>query len=240
MKPSAGSWPAAASAPISLSIALWRPTSSRTVWIAPAGEAKAAAWAAPVLRPSGWWSRKRGERGEDRGFGRARRGAATGGSGRATASRFSIPHSPHELSATRARTRSVSWSMPRPASAGADDPAVLDFGDGDVGQVGRRFRQAFGQREAEREILEVGGRGHHHRVAEAVELERDGGFGHPFARHGAAGAVGRISVVVSPLRLRGVGGGSSAACSRFPPRPPPEAGGGRATPRRNGRSRARC
>ena len=155
MKPAAGSCPAAASAPISLSIALWRPTSSRAWRIAPVGRGEGGGVGGAGRAAERLVVAQRGERGEDRGFGRACACAATGGSGRATASRFSIPHSPHELSATRARTRSVSCSMPRPVSVARTIQPLLDFGDGDVGQVGGRFRQPFGQREAEREILEV-------------------------------------------------------------------------------------
>jgi hypothetical protein len=73
--------------------------------------------------------------------------------------------------------------------AGAHDPSEICLGDGDVGDVGGGFREAFRQREATGEVLEVGRRGHHHRVAEAVEFERDGGFGHPLTGDGAAGAV---------------------------------------------------
>ena len=54
MNPAAGSCPARASAPISLSRALCRPTSSRARTIVPSKAANAAACAAPVALVSGW------------------------------------------------------------------------------------------------------------------------------------------------------------------------------------------
>ena len=63
--------------------------------------------------PSAWRGPQRGQRGKNRLRGSAAC-AATGGSGLASASRFSIPHSPQLDSATRVRTRSPSCSAPSP------------------------------------------------------------------------------------------------------------------------------
>ncbi len=53
-KPLSAGTPSCATAPISLSSALWRPTSSRTVRSTPSRSAQPAAWTAPVARCRCW------------------------------------------------------------------------------------------------------------------------------------------------------------------------------------------
>jgi len=57
--------------------------------------------------------------------------------------------------------------------------------------------QPLGRHEAEREILQVERSRHHHRIADAVDLNRDRHLRRKCARHGIAPAIG-----CNPLKTR--------------------------------------
>ncbi len=77
----------------------------------------------------------------------------------------------------------------QPCQLGANDPAQLDFGNGNVGNIAGRDSQPFAQRKSGGEILKVLRARHHHRIGQAVEFQRNGRFRHPGARDRAPGAV---------------------------------------------------
>ena len=81
------------------------------------------------------------------------------------------PRRPEETSTSR-RERIGRFSCQPQAQV----DAVIDRNDIEFGDVRRRRHDAFGQTEADREIGQVGGSGHHHRVGGAVIGERDGRF----------------------------------------------------------------
>jgi hypothetical protein len=56
----------------------------------------------------------------------------------------------------------------------AHDPAALGFEGFDRENIVGRVRETFGQHEAAREILQIGGAHHHDGIAEAVDLDCDG------------------------------------------------------------------
>ena len=96
--PASGSRPSASAQPTTLSTALCRPTSSRTQSTSPAAVNSPAACSPPVRSKTAWASRNRSGSAASRGAGTRTASSAT--DQRAvvlTASRLSLPHTPHEL-----------------------------------------------------------------------------------------------------------------------------------------------
>ena len=170
--------PARASAPTSLSSALCRPTSSRTATrpgLAAARTPRHERRASARLSTCAW--RQRVERRADRrGREHARRRRRVG-SGRIASSRLSMPQRPQPVGPARCRRRSRERRRARLGEPHAQLDAGLDARRSRAGRISvRRGDDAFGQAEADREILEVARRRHHHRVGRAVVDEGDGGL----------------------------------------------------------------
>ena len=213
-----GRLPARARAPISLSSALWRPTSSRTSSIAPSVPHHAAActeWVDAIQRLQ---RRQRIERGAYRDAGYRRALAAADGADRgATAARPALRcRTGRSRRALRASGDSrASRSRACGGSAQIDSDAVeivrhrylLD-------RARRRCSDAFGQRQSDREILEVRRSRHHHGPGAAVDADFDRRFdgdspgrnapvartGRAFARSAAARS---WSAIASSVRWSG-------------------------------------
>src|SRR3546814_21134553 len=64
----------------------------------------------------------------------------------------------------------------------SSDLAALDPVDVDAFDLGGAFDQAFAEREADRIILEIGGGRHHHRIADAADLDRHRHFDRDIAQ----------------------------------------------------------
>ena len=95
------------------------------------------------------------------------------GTRRRSCSSPAMPHRPQLVSLVRWRTRS--WMRPRQCSASVTrriQPASALERLG-VDDVGGAIRKAFGEHEAGRERLQIGGRHHHHGIAETIHLDRD-------------------------------------------------------------------
>ena len=174
--PSSRGVPARASAPASLSSALCRPTSSRTATSPASGRQNAAACTARVSRLSSCRGASASSAAHD--LGRREDGPVA-----------HAPQRPHRLV--------EAFDAAEPAAGRAGEmPPPLAQGRGARGSAShmrssmpvscsmisrwrisrRRSDDAFGEAEAEREILEVLRRRHHHRIGAAVVGEGDGGL----------------------------------------------------------------
>ena len=185
-KPLAGSMPARAIAPTSLSSALRRPTSSRTSSSSPAGEIQAAAWLAPVDFQSPWptASARIPETS-------AACSITTGATGRSTPARGGDEHRAR-ASAERVVGRQRPGLQPcrrRSADPRPQDQAVALRRALERQQLGGTVDDAFAEQIAEDEVLEVGRRGEDHEPGAAVDLDRHRHLlGDPLLDRGAAAA----------------------------------------------------
>ena len=168
-KPVVRSVPASASAPMSLSSALWRPTSSRTSTMSPASVAQAAPCTVRLKR---FMVCRLGSSAAA-----LRMAAAAGrtvcGTGCGDAHDVGDVLDPAQPAAGAALERAA-----RHARVGkrflvdgdVDGVAVLDRHGEHAEDIGAVRNDAFGEREADAEIGEVGRRRHHHRVGHRVDL----------------------------------------------------------------------
>ena len=154
--------PARQSAPIALSSALWRPTSSRTSTMRPSRAHQAAAWTARVSAFSGW------RRSSSASAAPIAAGASGGpdpaaGEARASGEMSSTPQRPQPVRPAIARLRARCALQLLAGERDRDPPAVVRPLDLDAANVLDAIGDPLGQRKAVGEVLEIAGRRHHHR-----------------------------------------------------------------------------